>query len=231
MRNYKGSKLNIGNHLKVLIRECTENNSILERPRWKEFKDPHDSDRDFLAIGLTKLVLDTLYFNKATRVFIEDFYIGKTEVYAKITDMGIDIPYYTMQSRIRADLLKFVDDFGESIIMDIFENTSVGVGKYIKTLDRIEKVLDGKECALDDLGTLVIPQGRALSSDSTVDELAFKKFCDTVSVYTKDYVEAVERGLDKDVCWYARKLLIEGASNEAEERHLKMLKDLLNIKE
>lgn len=224
----KYSEAGVAKQLKALVRECVENGVVLDRPKYKHFKDSKDTTRDEVAIGIVQLLLDTTYFCKATKVFISDFYMDKVDVMLALADMGIDLNNATVSSRIRSDLLKFVKDFGDKVIIDLFENTSASVGYYQYKLDELRADKEGKDCELEQLRALRVPYG-IKSNTTEISDAQVSEFLELIRPYTPSEMERVEQSIDRKVSFYVRNLLVKGALGEKERKHLEMITSTLKV--
>ncbi len=216
----------MGKQLKALMRETLENGVILYKPKFQYFQRSYDEARERLAIELTRLLINTTYFDRATKLFIANMYMNKRDVAKELNNFGIAVCDSTVATRIRSDIARFVKDFGSNVIVDLFENTNTPVDKYQLKLERIMSKNNISKCELDSLRGLMIPVG-TLSSDSIPDE-KFDAFLDMIRPYTELGMRQVELKLDREVCGYARKLLSDGAFGDEQERHLEKLKLLLD---
>ena len=218
----------LGKQLKVLVSECTANGVLLDRPKYKSFTDKKDKTRDEVAIKLCKLMLETTYFCIDTKMFIKDIYISKTDVANELSKLGIDTIRNTVATRIRTDLKKFEKDFGNKVIVNLFEaSDSVEIENYLYTLNLLE-YKDAVKCELDNFRKLFIPLGED-DGGSGVSEDELKEFLSVVRPYTDSYMKSIEVKLNRKTCFYVRRLLVNGALGDVETRHLEMVKKVLGI--
>ena len=217
----------MGKQLKALMRETLENGVILNRPKFMYFKDSHDEMRDRLAIGLTSLLINTTYFDRATKLFISNMYMSKTDVTSELAHVGIDVCNSTVATRIRLDIERFIKDFGKTIIIDLFENLTSSVDMYLLKVEQLLSSDNANKCCLDSLRSIIIPVGKDTNNEISNERL--DDFIATIAPYTEIGMRQVELKLDREVCGYVRRLLTNGAFGDAEEEHLEKLKRVLDL--
>lgn len=218
----------IGKQLKMLIRETCDNGIVLEKPKFAYVKDNKNVDRERLMIRLSSLLIDTTYFDRVTKMFISDYYISKTEVANETSRFGIDMCRSSVATRIRLDINKFVKDFGSSMLGDIIAGGNEPLDRYFVKLDELELLDNEDKCELDSLRGLMVPIGVECDT-SSVSEERFDEFLDMLEPFTEVGLRRVEKGLDREMCWYVRQLLSKGALGEIEEQRLEKLRAVLGI--
>lgn len=216
----------VGKQLKVLMRETLDNGIILDRPKYQYFQDNRDEMRDRLAIGLTRLLIDTTYFDRVTKVFISNFYMSKSDVVEEIGQFGLNMCRSSVATRIRLDIERFIKDFGKNVIVDLFENVSAPVDDYIIRLESLECSGNNEKCEVDQLRKLMIPVGKFDGGE--ISEERFEDFVRLIEPYTEVGMRKVERVLDREVCGYVRNLLVNGAFGDKDTERLEKLKALFN---
>lgn len=222
------SEAGIAKQLKALVRECTDGKNILSTPKEERLKCNGDKDREQLAVGLVNLLLNTNYFNEITKIYISDFYMSKVDAYKEMSELGIDIPQATANSRIRADLLKFSHDFGKTVIIDIFEAYGASISKYEHKLNEIMAADSGEKSELDSIfRPLMLPFGVPNTGKNVTDE-DIESLVEILLPYTEEFMASVERQVNKETIFYARELLRRGPIGEVERQRYNKLKALVN---
>ena len=196
---------NILKQIKGLIGDIydSKENKVLTESKGRYSLLREDSQKLEAAILLANVLLNTAYFSLETRLAIKDPFSNCASVQNILREQyNKDFTTNKIYQAWYRDRKKFVDDFGDTFVVNITTYRDKDITEQVKKLKTLYDLGIG-----DGIYANCILQLKVNDYQYEVDEQEFERFLKIIRPYVKASIEDVNKSLNPDVLAYVRYLI------------------------